>query len=205
MNKVIFQVVMIVVSVGLFFTFVDPLYRSTDTLKPGIKMLKEEISKYDQAIDKSEELVRERQRLLAVSNSMDQGDREDLERLLPDSIDNIRLLIDIDSIALRYGLVLKNLRFTGDGTNKAGGPAAKGGASEAAGGGKQGITIGGNETVGVVAFGFSVSARYDTFKEFLRDLEKSLRLLDVTDLAIKTSPDKDFYDFDVTIKTYWLR
>ena len=206
MNKIIFQVVLVVISVGLFFTVADPLYRSVDPAKPGIKMLKEETGKYDEALDNYEKLVRKREELLAVRNSMDEGDRNDLERLLPDSIDNIRLLIDIDSIALRYGLVLKNLRFTGDDAARVGTSGAKkGAAAETAGRESGGIIIGGNETVGAVTFGFSVSAPYETFKEFLHDLEKSLRLLDVTDLAIRTYPDKDFYDFDITIKTYWLR
>jgi Tfp pilus assembly protein PilO len=199
MNKVIFQVILVVVSVGLFFTVVDPLYRSEDSEKPGIKSLQASISKYNEAIDKSEELIREKERLLEVRRSMNQNDRAALEKLLPDSIDNIRLIIDIDSIALRYGLVLKNLRFTGGNNTK------QSSASTAPKAADNNISIGGNDVVGTVTFGFSVTARYEVFKQFLRDLEKSLRLLDITQLSIKATDETDFYTYDVTIKTYWLR
>ena len=66
------------------------------------------------------------------------------------------------------------------------------------------IAIGGNETIGSVTLGFSVTTRYQTFKDFLHSLENSLRLADVTNISIKNTSG-DFYDFDVTIKTYWLR
>ena len=188
---------MIVVAVGLFFSFTDPIYRGTDPQDPGIQVLQAEIAKYDEAITKSNELVKERDRLLAVKNNMDSGDRADLERVLPDSIDNIRLLIDIDNIALRYGMVLKNLRFTGDGGSKSSGGGQK--TSD------QTLNISGDDKVGSVTFGFAVSSKYDTFKQFLRDLEKSLRLIDVTSLTVKASQTQDYYDYDVTIKTYWLR
>lgn len=194
MNKIIFQIILVVVSVALFFSFVDPLYRSEDEINPGIKKLNAEIQKYNDAIDKSEQLIEERDRLIQVKNDIDENSKIRLERLLPDSIDNIRLIIDINNIAKPYGLVLKNLRLAGIDEKKKGADDLS----------VREVAIGGNDTIGSVTLGFSVSARYETFKQFMRDLESSLRLVDVTDLSIK-STDKDFYDFDVTLKTYWLR
>ncbi len=198
MNRIIFQVFLVIVSVALFFTVADPLYRSEDPVDPGIKKIKEEVARYDEAINKSEELVREKNKLLASKNAMSEEDRNRLERLLPDSIDNIRLVIDINNIARPYGIVLKGLRFTGDK------PSASSGETKSNVSNRREIAIGGNETTGSVTLGFSVTARYQTFKEFLHDLENSLRLVDVTSVAVKNS-NQDFYDFDVAIKTYWLR
>jgi Tfp pilus assembly protein PilO len=158
-------------------------------------MLKAEIQKYDEAINKSEELIAERDRLIAVKNSIDETSRKNLEKLLPDSIDNIRLIIDINNIARRYGLVMKNLHLTGNEGTKTGAVAAPD---------DRGVAIGGNDTIGSVTISFSVNARYETFKQFMKDLEDSLRLVDVTDFSLKNT-DKDYYDFDVTLKTYWLR
>lgn len=195
MNRIIFQVTLVIVAVALFFSFVDPLYRNEDPANPGIKLLQAEIKKYDEAIDRSQELVAEKTRLVAKRDAIDEGSRIRLEKLLPDSIDNIRLIIDINNIARPYGMVLKNLRLTGlDESGKTNGASAE--AREA--------VIGGNETIGSVTLGFAVTARYENFKDFMRDLERSLRLVDVTDLTLK-STEKDFYEFDVTLKTYWLR
>ncbi|MDO8492239.1 MAG: hypothetical protein Q7S34_01180 [bacterium] len=194
MNRIIFQIILVVVSVALFFSFVDPLYRSESETNLGIKKLNSEIQKYDEAINKSEELLQEKKRLVNIRDSIDEKSRLRLEKLLPDSIDNIRLIIDINNIARPYGLVLKNLRLTAfDNKPK--------GATDAS---VREVAIGGNETIGSVTLGFGVTARYEVFKQFMHDLESSLRLVDVTDLALKNS-EKDFYDFDVTLKTYWLR
>ena len=175
---------------ALVFTVADALYRSEDVASPGIKILKERIAEYNKAIDKSEELVRVKNQLADKKNKMSEEDRGRIEKLLPDSIDNIRLVIDINNIARPYGIVLKGLRFasTGQSSNQ----------------NQREITIGGNDTTGSVVMSFNITARYQTFREFIKDLEKSLRLVDVTSVSVKNS-NQDFYDFDVTIKTYWLR
>ncbi len=193
MNKIIFQVILIVISVGLFFTVIDPMYRSDDPAKPGIEMIMKEIADYDTAIGNSDEFVREKNKLLEAKNALNQGDRDRLERLLPDYIDNIRLVIGINDIARPYGLVLKSLRFSGNTSN-----------SNANSGEEREIAIGGNETIGSVTLGFSVSAKYEVFKQFLKSLESSLRLADVTNIAVRSTTG-EVYDYDITIKTYWLR
>lgn len=128
MNNIIFQVVLVIISVGLFFTVINPLYTSTDAANPGIKVIQAEIEKYDDAINKSQQLNDEKNKLVATKNSIDQDKLANLDRLLPDSIDNIRLIIDINNIAQPFGIVLKNLHFTGN-DSKGGGPGCKGPAS----------------------------------------------------------------------------
>ena len=117
MNRIIFQVVLVVVSVALFFTFIDPKYRYSDGTeweKWGITRLKEEIAKYADAIGNANTLVDEREKLVRKSANIPEGDKNRLNRLLPDSIDNIRLIIDINNIAVPYGLIPKNIRLTGN-------------------------------------------------------------------------------------------
>jgi hypothetical protein len=198
MNNIIFQIVLVVISVGLFLTVVNPLYTSEDPAKPGIKAIQAEIAKYDEAINKSQQLNDAKNKLVASKNSIDATQLANLAKLLPDSIDNIRLIIDINNIAQPLGLVLKNLRFTG-GDSKGGGSTASGS------GDSREIAIGGDQTVGSVTLSFNVTAQYNVFKEFIKKLESSLRLLDVTIVSMKPLDKTDFYDFSVTLKTYWLR
>lgn len=106
MNNIIFQIVLVVISVGLFLTVVNPLYTSEDPAKPGIKAIQAEIAKYDEAINKSQQLNDAKNKLVASKNSIDATQLANLAKLLPDSIDNIRLIIDINNIAQPLGLVV---------------------------------------------------------------------------------------------------
>jgi hypothetical protein len=51
---------------------------------------------------------------------------------------------------------------------------------------------------------FTTVLSYKDFVSFLRDLETSLRLVDVVGLSF-TSTKGDLYDFSVSIRTYWLK
>jgi hypothetical protein len=54
-----------------------------------------------------------------------------------------------------------------------------------------------------VILSFSVSGTYDTFRQYLSDLEKSLRLSDVIGVSFVPT-DAGIYDFTIHLKTYWL-
>jgi hypothetical protein len=64
-----------------------------------------------------------------------------------------------------------------------------------------------------VTVSFTVTATYDTFLKILRDLEKSLRIIDVTRISFNLADPTaagganrgGAYDFNVEVKTYWLR
>ena len=51
---------------------------------------------------------------------------------------------------------------------------------------------------------FKVSAPYENFVKFMKDLEQSLRIVDVTALSFKANAN-NIYDYSVSIKTYWLK
>jgi Tfp pilus assembly protein PilO len=180
MSKLFVPLILLIASVGLFFGFIDPTYES-------IKTLQDEEAKYDEALTKSKELQALRDQLLAKYNSFTESDLERLEKLLPDNVDNVRLILDLDSIASAYGIKIKNMQVQREGaTTQAGtvGPSQKPYES--------------------VVLSFRFSASYDNLSRFLNDLESSLRIVDVTKLTF-TQPSGDLYDFSVSIRTYWLR
>ena len=49
----------------------------------------------------------------------------------------------------------------------------------------------------------NVSGPYESFKEFLRDLEKNLRLIDVQEISFITPPQGTTFDFNLRLKTYF--
>jgi len=174
----IIPLILIVASVGLFFGYIDPTYSD-------IQNQRIEKAEYDNALNKSKELQAERDDLLVIYNNMGEADRKDLAKLLPDNIDNVRLIIDIDEIAKKYGMRIRN--FKAD-------------ASEPT------DTLGVNTSeYGTLTLSFGTTALYETFLAFMSDLEKSLRLIDVNSVEFVSSNTTNLYDYKVSVKTYWLK
>ena len=183
--KSLTPIIFIIVSIVIFFTFTDPVYKE-------VKDLNIKYAQYQDVLDKSEELLRQRKTLQDKYNSFSEDDVSRLKKLLPDTVDNVKLIIDIDEIAKRYGLTIKGVRLDDSKVNKSG---VKDSVAT--------ITAG-ESRFGIIPMGFSVSADYNTFLNFLEDLEGSLRIVDVTNINLKPGAN-NIYTFDVSLKTYWLK
>jgi len=177
-------IILILVSVGVFFFFIDPQKKELNTLL-------EEKNKNEVTMQKATELRAANGTLKKEYNKISDEERAKLSQILPDTVDNVRLILDINNIANKYGIVLKGISISG-------GPADESkevnrGASNASG-----------QLYGTIQLSFSFSASYDIFKLFLKDLEDSLRLVDITDFSVGTS-EGDFYNYSIILNTYWLR
>jgi|TARA_Y100000310_G_scaffold345866_1_gene471943 Tfp pilus assembly protein PilO len=177
MIKLLLPIVFVLIAIGLFFGFVDPTYSN-------IKELQNERDQFDQALTKSRELQAIRDTLLSKYNTFSTSDLDRLEKLLPDNVDNVRLVLDIDGIAGKYNLRVKNVVVNTPTQENVVGPNEKPYES--------------------VVLNFSVVASYDDFVRFLKDLEASLRIVDVVDMSFNAERG-DLYEFDVGIRTYWLK
>ncbi|MDO8579451.1 MAG: type 4a pilus biogenesis protein PilO [bacterium] len=174
----IISIVLILASIGLFFGYVDPTYAV-------IREQNMEKTDYDRALNNSKQLQAERDKLLEKYNEMSEVDRGDLTKLLPDNIDNVRLILDIDEMAKKYGMRIRNFKTEATEKND---------------------TIGSsNSPHGTLTLSFSTTAPYNTFLAFMRDLEESLRLIDIASVEFASSDIGDLYDYKMTVKTYWLK
>ena len=191
----ILPLILIASSFAVFFGYVDPNYKgpanqsSSDYNKAGVVFLQSELAKYDNILQSSTKIVEERDSLVAKRNTITSTDQARLERLLPSNIDNIRLIIEVSKIAEGRNLIAKNISV-GD---------MSGGTTDTT------TTIGQSSTpYGTISLKFSVNSSYANFLNLLQDLENNLRLLDITNITF-TSTDNGFYDFNVTLNTYWLK
>jgi hypothetical protein len=72
--------------------------------------------------------------------------------------------------------------------------------------GEKSETVGVDQSLyGTLTLSFSTTATYTTFLAFMRDLEKSLRLIDIVSVQFASSDTNQLYDYTVSIKTYWLK
>ena len=186
MLRLFLPVLLVGSAIALFVLYTNPTYQK-------IKGLSLQNKSYTDALDKAQKLGELRGNLLAKRNSFQPADLEKIQHILPDNVDNIRLIIDINNIASRHGLTLTNVSL---GTlDKNGGNPADTSATP-------------GTPIGSVDVGFSISTNnYDTFLAFLQDLEHSLRLLDVMSLAFSANPEAGTGQiaYTFTVRTYWLR
>jgi Tfp pilus assembly protein PilO len=178
-------IIYIAIAVGLFFTFIDPTYKD-------IKSLEIRRQDNENMIKKAHELRAKREDLMNKYNSISLEDRNKLNKLLPETVDNVRLILDIDNIARNYGIVLRGISISGEiGENNQ----------------NPQIVDRTGRKYGIITLSFSFNAPYETFKKFLRDLENSLRLVDVNSFTLSAGGQgsSDLYNYSLSLNTYWLR
>jgi Tfp pilus assembly protein PilO len=190
MTRGILAIVFLGLAGAIFFLYTKPAY---DTISEQ----QAKIAQYDQALDKAAQLQQIKQALLARYNAFDPNDVDRLQKMLPDHVDNIGLILDLNSLASRFGMSLENVDVTNTGTASTDVASA---------------TIGSNqEDYESLTLRFTTHSTYNNFESFLDDLEASLRIVDLVALSItrdsgvNASVNGQLYQFQVTIKTYWLK
>lgn len=178
MIRYLLPLLLIVIAFGLFFGF-------TSDKIDAIYVAQDKIAELDQALANDKDLRKIRTEKLDLYNSFSNSDLDRINKLLPDSIDNVRLIIDLDNMASKYNMAVKNAKIKSDGA-------------------ADGVVGRDNKRYGAVTLSFSVTGSYTDLRLFLRDLETSLRLVDVTGLSF-TASDKDSNDYAVEVRTYWLK
>ncbi len=201
MTKIIIALILSGISIFIIFAYVKPTYNDTKTILATT-------AQYDKALAKAREIQSLRQSLLSEYNLFSDANRKKLKKLLPDDVDNVRLILDIDGIATTRGIRIGSVKV--DKKNKKSSSAAQ---TDSAIGFASAETE--SQKYETIILRFTATAPYEEFKLFLRDLEQSLRIVDLVELKItQASTQRDsagnsigpaLYKFDVGIKTYWLK
>lgn len=193
MMRFIMPIILIGIAVGGFFVFTKPMYED-------ISELRAQASSYDEALSNSKALENERDKLTSKFNGISKEDLDKLKKLLPDNIDNIRLILEIEKIASPYGMLLKDVKYN---------------ANESQTATPDGVIQGGSPDTGsqdykILNMEFSVSGSYNNFLNFTRDLESNLRIIDISSVEFSSDGDAKtnptgVYKYTFKIKTYWLK
>jgi Tfp pilus assembly protein PilO len=190
MNRNITAIILIILAAGIYFTV-------TQSMWDGAKQVKAVNDQYLSAIANAARLVSVRDKVLQDYNNIAQADRDRLDKMLPSTVDNIRLIIDLNNIAVQHSLNLKGIRAVANASASSGSAASTPTLAK----GSSGISA---PTLDTVDITFSVTAPYQQFLSFLQDLEADLRIMDIKHLSVGVADDGS-YTFNVTMKTYWLR
>lgn len=193
-------IILILLSIGIFFFLIDPKYKE-------VQRLQAEVVENNKTLDIAKKLSSSREVLRSKFNKISQEEKSELEKLLPDTVDNVRLIIDINNIAEQFGIVIRDISInsTEEKGNQVSTPRTQGSSFEGVIE-ENSIQYVDKSKIGVISFSFSVSAKYEVFLEFLKQLEESLRIVDIRNIEISRNADEGvFYDYKVTLDTYWLK
>lgn len=194
MMRLIIPIMIVAASIGLFVSYTNPMFKS-------LKDLRVSFAAYDEALGNSKKLLDIRNALTDKYNSLLPEDRRKLETLLPDNIDNIRFILDIEEIARPYGMRPRDVEFD---------PNAEENALKQTPKTTPGQLQAQTKSYGEFELDFSVIGTYQEFLGFVGDLEKNLRLVDIVSVDFTSAentltPLSNEYKFNVRVKTYWLK
>ncbi len=186
--KLLTPFVYVAISVALFFLIINPEYGNTKELMTQIEENNKMLVLATELRDKQTEL---QQKNVAIS----QEERTRLEKLLPEAVDNVGLVLDVSNIS--GSTIIRNIGIDSDTKS-----------SETTNTKSNIKTVSGNSNYGAIDLNFSFVSNYEYIKSFLKKLEDSLRLVDIVGIDIVSANNREaaeLYNVTIKLKTYWLR
>ena len=187
------SILLIIISVGIFFTYIDGEYQEI-LEKKKIKQ-----GYVDQEF-KTNQIIKERRELITQYEKIDpEVITKGLNKLLPDYVDNVELVVDIERIIKGEGIPIRidDISLTTvDNTNNKD---------------QEGkIEFEENKNYNNIIVGFSFVTKYEIFKRFMVTIKESLRVFDVVSVNFSPQSDSagkagDNFKFDIQLRTYWLK
>ncbi len=210
MVRFLSPILLLIASVAGFLLFTKPIYDKTLELKENIKS-------YDEALNNSKALETVRDKLTEKYNSIELDNISKLEKMVPDNVDNIRLILEIEKLATPYGMILRDVKYdtlntpnaNTDGSDKKNVPVTD---SENI---TKKVASSTNKNYGIWNLEFTTSGSYSNFLNFVKDLENNLRIVDISSISFTSDNHSnvggtnlqltDTYKYGFKIKTYWLK
>lgn len=185
MTSRIIPILFILIAVGLFFGYINPTYTGK------IAELDAEIAGYENALAAADRFAEKESELLLQREGIPTEGLARIEAFLPDGVDNVQLILDLNSLASRSGLQLSDFDIA----------AVEEGESRP---GQDKLSLESDGPSESLDIAVSAVGSYASFKTFLEASEWSLRPMDLIDLTIQDS-QTGVYNYDMVFRIYWLR
>ncbi len=174
-----------VLAIVIFFGYVSP------TWSGSIAQTRAAIEHNERALAAASQYTEQQNHLASARDAIDPTGLMRLQTFLPDSVDNVGLILDLNALAARSGLSLSKVDVA---------PTAAPTSSTA--GTAQGAASKG--PVSSVDMTLSAVGSYSALQKFLQGVERSARLLDIRELSVKGS-ETGVYTYQMKLRLYWLR
>lgn len=177
--RLLLPLLLFMIAGGLFFGLTSSLFVTID----GLRL---EQQRVENDLASAKELSARFNVLSEQANTIKKTDLALLESLVPKTVDTVDLLVKINGVAKSSAMLLSDVKIKTE---------------EAKTNSTSINTVPG---LGTVTFNFSVLGSYGALKQFLANLERSLRLVDVTVINFNVA-DQDPNQYNIELKTYWIK
>lgn len=189
MIRTITPIFSIIIALVIFFFYAKPEFVE-------IKTTQGEAEEYTEAAATAEALNTEIGALLKKKRDFSSADLERLDALVPTAINEVTILTDLNEIARTHSMLFGNI----DVENSDAGISASNQVIPPDG--KTGQSVAYTDFV-TSKITFSLIGTYEQFKAFLADVEKSLVLLEATNIKF-TAGDGNLQQYDMTVIAFSL-
>lgn len=187
MFKVIISIFFIAAGIFIFFGETKGNYEKVKTKISEMEAL-------DNALVVSRQVKATRDNILAQYNEISQIDIDRLNIMLPSQPESVKIIIQLDSMLRKKGMILKSIDIKGQ--DKA---SLEAELTKAVAG-----TRSDADMFSTLPISINISGSYEAFYSFLKDVEQSLRLIDIKK-ANFTSVDNNVYTFNLEAVIYWKK
>lgn len=177
----------ILIAIGLFAGYIHPTYTG------AVAAQRAQVKSYDTALAAADAFSEKESELLAEKAALSEADLARLSSFLPDGVDNVQLILDLDALANRTGVNLSNFDVTATDENQM---------TSGLTGNRLPLTN--SRPAESLTLSVSATGTYGAFRAFLDGVEHSLRLLDLIGLQVNDSAT-GVYTYDMVFRIYWLR
>lgn len=180
--QTIISIIILVASIVSVVVFGVPQYGEYQKLRT-------EQSGYSTILDNAKKLKQTQTALITKSNQFSAENRAKLEKVIPDNPNNVPLILDLSNVAGQYGVKFQSIKTEEQKAEV--NPQKKPDTLPA--------------DIGVLRVDIVMTGTYTGITEFVRTIEKSLRIIDITGLSFSSSDEKSTIIATISFRTYWLK
>lgn len=170
---------LIVIAGAIFFMFGRPQLSQLESLN-------QQKEAYNQSIEGMKKVEEMKNTLLAKLESVPAEDLQKIDTILPEKPNVVALVSEIDSIASRRGIQIRNIN-----TQEPSNFSATVGEATA------------QKNYNTLNMTFDFDSNYENLKYFLAELESSMRLLDILSVSFDNSDKTTGQNYKISLDLYW--
>lgn len=183
MIRIFLSIILVILSAFIVFSYALPEYRTTEAHRATLAVLGDVLQKTKDVTDLTANLA------LSL-NGITTGDMSKMDVILPGSVDEIRFVHMLSRVVSGGSVVLKGITIAETGRDPETpvslvAPAVK------------------KDTVRKIIINVSFAGSYDDLIRILGDMEKSLMIMDITNLSLAGDGKGGIYDYTITLQSYW--